>query len=392
MTTRPLDRASVPDPPPAVRLRDPAGVVAAVPYLLGFVPRRSLVVVGIDDHACVGPTLRCDHDLGAAEPGADASPVRPQTPLPLLWDHVVTVMARNGCHTLLVVAYTDADPGELEPARTAGLLAVVLPATDHGSSPQVLDVLAVGPTRYRSMACAEDGCCPVEGLPLAGVDAHPVAAEFVLAGRSPAPDRESLEPPVTVQAQDRRAALTAVVRARRATEARGVAGPDRTSQAVRDEHLLHRWADSLPLGPSPRLAGELVVAWRGRPGLRDACLTVLLTGGTELADSVLGTSHGPAARDLHEVLGDPGAAGAARAGGVVLRRLAALVDGPERATVLAAHAWLSWVAGDGTAAGVLAERALELDRAQSMALLVQQCLGHGLGAPWTAGSRPDVPW
>ena len=35
------------DPPPRIRLRSPADVVAAVPVLLGFHPEHSLVVIGL---------------------------------------------------------------------------------------------------------------------------------------------------------------------------------------------------------------------------------------------------------------------------------------------------------------------------------------------------------
>lgn len=384
MTTRPLARPSVPDPPPAVRLRDPAGVVAAVPYLLGFAPQRSLVVIGIDDEESVGPTLRCDYDPGLRPAG-----------LTLLWQHIGRVMARNGCGAVLVVAYTDADPADFGADSGADLLAVLLGDTredagaendlgDAGSDldtdgddrPGVLDVLVVGPTRFRSLACTDDTCCPPDGLPVADVTAHPVAATFVLAGRSPAADRDSVEPEETVDDDELRTARRAATRAR-ATPAADV------------HELLRRWTACLPDGPSAQLAGELGVAWRRDGRLRDACLAVLLPGGAAAAQAVLEPAPGGAAAagDLGKRLSDPACAQAAARGAPVLRRLAALATGQERATVLAAHAWLSWVAGDGTAADVLTGRALALDDSQPLARLVQQCLGHGLGAPWTTAAQ-----
>src|SRR5882757_721301 len=47
------------DAPPILRLHDAGDVIETVPYLLGFQPRESLVLVGIRD-GCVAMTTRVD--------------------------------------------------------------------------------------------------------------------------------------------------------------------------------------------------------------------------------------------------------------------------------------------------------------------------------------------
>lgn len=383
--------------PPAIRLRDPAGAVAAVPYLLGFTPQRSLVVVGIDDDRSVGASLRCDYEPGCP-PGTTAA----------LWEHLQRVLLRNGCHTSLLLVYTSQDPEDLPSGWVDGLLRAARPdreddpvggdvedrtaqvggprAQDPAERLAVLDVLVVGPSRFRSVLCGDPSCCPPEGTPVSEAGHHPVAAGFVLAGRNPAADRASVAPEGTATPDERARALAATraaddVLLPPAIGSQAGVGSQAAVGSRAAAHLIGRWAASLPGGPDPELAGTLAAAWRASTGLRDACLALLLPGAPPR----------PGARPLRldEVLADPACARATGVGSPVLRRMAALTTGPQRATVLAAHAWLCWVAGEGTAAGVLAERAQRSGHDQPLATLVLQCLDHGVGPPWTS-SRPGA--
>ncbi len=392
MTTRPISRSWPSSGRGApLRLRDPAGVVAAVPYLLGFAPERSLVMIGVDEVSGVGPTLRADlpterlHDCDVEDP------------LPAVWSHACTLMQRNGCGRALVLLYADVDPVDLPRTSVRRLLDLLDPPAAVGRAErdrnrddvvEVLDVLLVGPSRFRSLLCPDTTCCPAGGAPVAVTGSHPVAAAFVLAGRSPARDRDALEPPAPAPDQDDRdIAQAAAERVR--------TGGRAAATAARDAAMLEEWLDCLPAGPSPELAGRLAAGWRARPGLRDSCLAVFLPGGAGLGRQLLrtaatrwgstGSPVGSAAGStlLTGALADPGCADAVRAAAPVLRRMAALVPAPESAGVLAAHGWLSWVSGEGTAAGLLAERALAVAPEQSLALLVLRCVEHGLGAPWT---------
>jgi len=359
-------------------------VVAAVPYLLGFAPRRSLVVVGVDEGQGVGATLRADL------PTEDLLGTGPGEVLPAAWAHVCQVLRRNGCSRALVVLYADVDPADLSDEAVRSLLEVldVLDGDRHQDGEHdpggldVLDVLLVGPRRFRSVLCPDRRCCPVEGVPVSSTGSHPVAASFVLAGRSTVPGRDEVEPaPPAADPADRATAATAATAAERSRRAH----PGGPAAAVHDRHLLREWLACLPGGPSPELAGRLATGWRSNPRLRDSCLAAFLPGGPELARHLFGAGEQPSATSLVASLVDPGCARAVDAGAPVLRRMAALVPTPLSAEVMAAHAWLAWASGEGTAAALLAERALVVEPGQSLARLVLQCLDHGLGAPWTTG-------
>lgn len=386
MTTRPtpFPAGTRPTDPPVLRLRDPAGVVAAVPYLLGFAPRHSLVVVGIHQGQGVGATLRADL------PTEDLLGAGPDEVLSVVWEHVCQVLRRNGCSRALVVLYADVDPEDLPDEAVQRLLGVLemldgldgdrLQDDDHDPGGlDVLDVLLVGPRRFRSLLCPDRTCCPVEGVCVSSTGSHPVAASFVLAGRSTVARRDEVEPaPTAADPADRATAATAAERSRRAR-------PGGPAVAVHDRRLLREWLACLPGGPSPELAGRIATGWRSSPRLRDSCLAAFLPGGPELARHLLGAWEPPSATSLAASLVDPGCARAVHAGAPVLRRMVALVPTPLSAEVMAAHAWLSWASGEGTAAALLAERALVVEPGQSLARLVLQCLDHGLGAPWTTG-------
>ncbi|MFC3687752.1 DUF4192 domain-containing protein [Aquipuribacter hungaricus] len=417
MTTRPADHLPRPRPAvPTVRLQDPAGVVAAVPYLLGFTPRRSLVVVGVDGDRGVGPTLRADLPTSAVlgtggggragdgdgERAGDDGGV-----LAAVWQHASQVLRRNGCDRALAVVYADVEPADLGEDAVRRVLDVLDPpwadgtAGPDGAWPDadadadadvdapwpdgpldVLDVLLVGPGRFRSLLCPDPACCPRDGSPVVATASHAVAASFVLAGRSPAADRDGVEPEAPAPPPaDLRAAADAARAARASTPATDPGGG-----ADEDADLLEQWLGSLPHGPGPALAGRLAARWRTRPLLRDACLAAFLPGGPDLARALLGGGGSPPAT-LAGSLDDPACAGAVREGTPVLRRLAALVPAEDRAEVLAGHSWLAWVAGEGTAASVLGGRALSLDPTQPLARLVLRALDGGLGAPWTVGGR-----
>ena len=169
-------------------------------------------------------------------------------------------------------------------------------------------------------------------------------------------------------------------RRRGGRRAEAATGRRASARAAGDAGLLEEWLACLPAGPSPELAGRLAARWRVRPALRDACLAAFLPAGPDLARGLLpdaADGRGPASRatgSLSDCLQDPACAAAARAGAPALRRMAALAPAPERADVLAAHAWLSWVSGEGTAAALLAERALD-----------------GGPGPGAGGAGPAVP-
>src|SRR5882757_8183666 len=65
-----------PDELPVLRLREPGDLIEAVPYLLGFHPRQSLVIIGLA-RASVALTTRVDLNELPSQCAAD-TPQRPE--------------------------------------------------------------------------------------------------------------------------------------------------------------------------------------------------------------------------------------------------------------------------------------------------------------------------
>ena len=351
----PLPRTAAPRHTGSIRLSDPAGVVAAVPYLLGHHPSRSLVVVGLRDGGRVGPVLRLDLPTG--------------TTGTVVADQALDALLGNGCERAVVTLHVDVDPPEHPGEEALRLVDALRRGVD------LLDVVHVGPRRYRSVSCPDSACCPAEGAEVSVLHHHPVAAGFVLAGRTPAATRELLETPATVDPDEALEALGAAT-----------AWRARSPSAQQRRRLLRQWVETVA-GPHPRslapdLAGRLAAQWTDDVQLRDACGLACLPGGPAAAGRLLrDTTEGTSL--LQQVLSDPGCAGTLTEVSWAFRRLSALAPQADRAGVDACHAWLAWVSGSGTVAGVLAGRVLATVPDHGLALLVSQCLDRAVGPPWT---------
>ena len=168
------DRPSEPGPADLVRLRvrAPADLLATIPFLLGFHPSESLVVLFLRGGRVV---LSARYDLpgGGPEGGAGSAD--------LLVAPVDDLVAQHGVTGLVLVAYcTDADRGR----------AVLAEHQAHQQGAELLDVLLVDGERWWSLACTT-GCCPAEGAAYAPAE-HPLSAEAVWAGLVAQPDRASV--------------------------------------------------------------------------------------------------------------------------------------------------------------------------------------------------------
>jgi hypothetical protein len=177
----PLPAFGTPSPPTA-KVRGPADLAAAVPVLLGFEPRDSVVAVVLDPPV-VALTMRVD------------------LPAPRdrwAWKAVGDSLARGaisaGGSAAVVLAYAD-DRAALDPLRSH----VVKSLTR--AKVEVLDVLRVHDGRYWSATCRDLRCCPAEGRPVPAGTA--VQAAAVVQGVVVRGDRQSLarefEPPADAE-------------------------------------------------------------------------------------------------------------------------------------------------------------------------------------------------
>ncbi|MFI5834333.1 DUF4192 domain-containing protein [Micromonospora sp. NPDC051300] len=154
---------------PRLSVRSPADLVAAVPYLLGFHPADSVVVVAVRGRRVV---FAARGDL--PEPGTDPGPAA---------RHLAQVVARQDADAATVVGYGPA-------ARVTGAVDAVGGALDAAGL-VVLDALRVTEGRWWSYLCGEPACCPADGTPYDPA-ASQVSAAAVFAGQVALPDRAAL--------------------------------------------------------------------------------------------------------------------------------------------------------------------------------------------------------
>ncbi|MDQ1720531.1 MAG: hypothetical protein QOI26_265, partial [Pseudonocardiales bacterium] len=138
---------------PGIRISDPGELIETVPYLLGFHPRESLVLIGFAGTAdCAGPqqiqvTVRLDLPDQLAE-GLDAQALRP----------LCDVLRRADSEAMAAVLVTDSVRGD--PRGSAGLLACrdLLTVAMAEVGIDVLDVLVATELRWWSLCCEQLEC------------------------------------------------------------------------------------------------------------------------------------------------------------------------------------------------------------------------------------------
>ena len=190
-----------------VRISSPSDLITAVPYLIGFTPAESVVLVGLSGRRV---TVAIRIDISDGESGLTQA----------------LGIASEKVEQVLVIAYTE------QP----------LPQW-LSMPPACADALLVSGGRWRSLLCPNPHCCPVQGTPLFGPTTA-VAAAAVAAGMVAMASREevtaSIQPgPVTQHASEQAAALAPIAdrdRAWLAIEASFAADED--LQPI-SEHYLH---------------------------------------------------------------------------------------------------------------------------------------------------------
>lgn len=143
-------------------LTSPHDLIAAIPFLIGYHPVDSLVVVSIKDN-CVGMAMRVDYPIDLPTAAYD-----------LLASH----LQREGSTGALLVSYVPSGRSDGE---------VVL--SDLAAALQRIDVkveesLLIQDGRYRSTLCTDSECCPPSGRDLPEIDSSRIAMEHVVAGRA----------------------------------------------------------------------------------------------------------------------------------------------------------------------------------------------------------------
>lgn len=377
-----------------IRVSEPRELLALLPYQLGFRPRESAVAVALrPPRGRVGLIVRVDlPDLGDGLRG------------PQLARGLVSHLVSDGAQRAVLVLYAAHDPRHPGPDAVGRSCAAVARAAAEqfraAAEPFLRDVAVwvVASSGYLSLDCSDDECCPPGGRPLRDLEGTAVGAHMVLAGALVADSREDLAriAPAAAPARRNTARVAQRWRARRA---------DAVGEAVdqwRAEGLA-AWRAAM----ERRLAGDATArpAVLGRVEasladvrVRDAVLLALVPGTGDLPERSLqcptDRPDGQVAHGTSEALaaivdgrrGVPPDEQIVAAGAAVLERVVAHAHVQHQAPALTLLALLAWWQADGTRAGILLERALDVDPAHRLARLLDEALAGGLGPGWVRRS------
>jgi hypothetical protein len=333
---------------PRVRVGCPADILAVVPYLMGFHPRLSFVVIG-----AAGPRRRIElgfrYDL-PDPPGAAAAAE--------IADHAVAVLSQRGANMVIGIGYG--------PGRLVTPVADAFAAAVGQRRLELRELLRVEDNRYWSYLCANVACCPAEGTRF-DYQSHPAAAAMTVAGLAAYPDRDAVAAtlaPLTGEAA--RAMDEAIDRA-----------------CLKAQALMDRAKRNGPGNPL-----RLVIS-QGRRAVREA-IGVYREGGRITSEDRLAWL---AVSLIHLAVRDD-----AWARMVPEHRQAHLAlwadivrraEGPWLPAPASLLAFTAWQAGDGTLANIALDRALAADPEYSMAMLLREILAAGV--PPSEARLPMTP-
>jgi hypothetical protein len=333
---RMTDTTGVSDDTTVLRVHSPGDLIEAIPYLLGFHPHDSVVIVGLADTR-VNVTARAD-----ISEFADGTALA-ETMRVLGNSDATRVVAAVYDSAPLVVAKHDLPRRQLINQLTscAGRFGI-----------DVVEAVLVSRGRWWSYLCADDNCCPSQGRELPG-DASPSRAAATYAGLVALADRNELAALLEPEDGAYRARLEpAIAEHENLAVAAVVGGHDRRRQrsVKRAIFAASRDADSsLFPGSGGGLADD------------DVCRYSAALAETSIRDAVwLAVDQG-------------------RLDGRTLwRELARRAPSPYDAAPLFLFGWASWRDGNGACARIAAERALESDPGYTAAELLLGALACGL--------------
>lgn len=297
-----------------VNLTGPDSIIEAVPYLLGFRPTDSLVLIGLQGTSLT-VTARVDLDT---------------LDNPTSLADLMTTLA-TGAESTHVIAITYGK--RTEPGTIA--------ATASAAGLTLLEHLRVDSDRYWSLSCPIEGCCPAEGRPLPA--GHAVAAEFVVLGASTVASRDELAASLDPKAGAER--LEHLIAERHEHELAQVIAGFNNSRLTSDKRAIFAAARRADRTWTDSETARFGVALTGY-GVRDAVWMAIDAGRLDAQDLML--------------------------------HLARTLPPPYRAAPLFLFAWKSWRNGNGALAAIAVERAQLADPNYSAADLLQAALTRGV--------------
>jgi hypothetical protein len=319
---------------PSVALNKPAEILAAVPYMLGFHPSESIVVLGLRRKDLV---FQLRGNLPARDEVAAFAA------------YYARLVHRQRVTAALLIGY----------GAGSAVTPVVLATADalHRHGIVTPEMLRAHEGRFWSYVCAEPDCCPAEGTRY-DVASSQVAAQATVSGYVALPSRDELERRLAPVGGAARAAMRAAT--------------GRAGERLADLVAARPEEGAAALVPAGCAAVDAALA-RHRSGGRltddELAWVSLLIGCTPVRDHAWGKVGGNLG--LHVSLWCD-----------VLRRAQPELAAPP-ATLLS---FAAWRAGEGAVASIALDRALRADPDYRMARLLDQALRHGLSPmDWETG-------
>ncbi|MDX3576990.1 DUF4192 domain-containing protein [Streptomyces sp. FL07-04A] len=347
-----------------VTLRTPEELADALPYLLGYRPEDSIVLVALHDEGGRG------RFGGRARLGIPSNPDDWPAVADQLARGLVTGGERRGARPAQMVAYlcqepTNGETGRRTMERLQPLAHELRVACGRLDVP-VIEALCIADGRFWSYCCAGKGCCPVEGVPMGLPGTSVLAAAATYAGiqvRGTLRElRSRLQPLETAAALEQEITLDTVGLAlvpRILDDASRTSVADETLALAR--HVMRRLAEA-PVVPGSAAADR-----------RDDDLL----GPDEAAVLILGLQDRVTRDRAAEWMEGEEAAPALRLWRALARRCVGPY-GEHAAAPLTLAGWVAWSSGDELEAREALAMALGADPGYLFARLLHQACNEGL--------------
>ncbi|WNO71870.1 MULTISPECIES: DUF4192 domain-containing protein [unclassified Streptomyces] len=345
-----------------ITLRGPAELADALPYMMGFHPTDSIVIVALHgSRGRFGGRVR----LGIPRSQREWSPVAQQ-----LAECLIEGSERRGSRPDGFVVYLCQDPAEGETSRSVmerlRPLAQRLRTACGSLDVPVYEALCISDGRFWSYCCPDERCCPPEGKRLAIPGTSVMAAAAAYAGvhvRGSLREMEARLAPTTAPSAGAQA---------KALDKAGAALVPRILDELGRKQVA---AETLTLARTlmARIAGA---PWTSSRSQTDATDDALLSH-DEAAAMILGLQDRETRDRAAEWMEGPDADSALRLWRALCRRCVAPYA--EHATApLTLAGWVAWSTGDEPSARVALGLALRLDDQYVFARLLHQACNEGL--------------
>ncbi len=314
-----------------VKLRSPADIIDAVPYLVGFEPYESLVVLSLR-----GPRSRLGLTARVDLPGAKSATACAR--------NFVGYLKRDGAARAIIVLYPSSD-GILHPSVKP--LADALMKHLTRARIEVSEVLCVCDGRWWSMQCTDVECCPPSGTLIERDATSELAVAMTVEGRVVLGSREEL-----------------------ASMLDPVGGMAAAAMAYASTRVDDDFAARVSAGHKSEVVSESVALFRAHVDARsDSASVAEIT--TDDAARLIVSLDLWGVRDEILTWFDGGRGEATRSLLLELVRRSVL---PGAAAALTVLAWVCYLRGEGALAGIAIDRARTADPGYTLAELLDQVL------------------